>query len=536
LAKLPEGADKLGEIQKKRLTVTAAIVMSSIVLSRLTGFFREILIPNMLGTNTVGDAYAIAFRITGLMYDMLVGGAIAAALIPILSGYLARKEEEDGWKVVGTFINVVLVAMVFVSILGMVFAPQIVDIAAWGMKKNAEARSLAVSLTRILFPSVAFLMLAGITNGVLNSYQKFAAAAYGPSIYNIGSVLSILLLSHFGVKIVAVGLMCSSCIYFLVQLGFAWKNFRFYRFKFYLRHSGFRKLFSLAVPSLVSSSIVQINVIVTTSFVTFFGQGSAAALQIADRIWQMPYGVFAQGMGIAMLPTLSADLAVGDVKAFKNTLLKGLKTVLMLTIPSAVGFIILKDSVIAVVQLTKEFSDSAAASAGNMLRFFAIALVSQSIVTIINRAYYANNDTKTPLYIGAGTLLLNAVLSYVLRNTQLGVSGMVLAYSAASTLNAVLLLIILEKKMKGIVLKKLAVFLIKVIPAAIIMGIPLYFINIAVPVHSVSKPVQYLLLAIEVFTGATVYFLTAVVMRIEEAEYVLKTLKGKISKLGKVFK
>jgi putative peptidoglycan lipid II flippase len=293
LAKLPEGADKLGEIQKKRLTVTAAIVMSSIVLSRLTGFFREILIPNMLGTNTVGDAYAIAFRITGLMYDMLVGGAIAAALIPILSGYLARKEEEDGWKVVGTFINVVLVAMVFVSILGMVFAPQIVDIAAWGMKKNAEARSLAVSLTRILFPSVAFLMLAGITNGVLNSYQKFAAAAYGPSIYNIGSVLSILLLSRFGVKIVAVGLMCSSCIYFLVQLGFAWKNFRFYRFKFYLDTAVSGNVFPGGAVTF-SSSIVQINVIVTTSCLPF-SQGSAAALRYRqDRA--DPYGVFAQGM------------------------------------------------------------------------------------------------------------------------------------------------------------------------------------------------------------------------------------------------
>ncbi len=524
----------MGDIQKKRLTGAAAVVMSSIVLSRVTGFFREMLVPNMLGTNSVGDAYAIAFRITGLMYDMLVGGAIAAALIPVLSGYLEKKEEEEGWKAVGTFINVVFAAMFLISILGIIFAPQVVSIAAWGFKEDKEAVSLTVSLTRILFPSVAFLMLAGLTNGILNSYHKFAAAAYGPAIYNTGSALSILLFSRFSVKAVAVGVMCSSMIYFLIQLSFALKNLKFYRFRFYLKHPGFKKLFYLAVPSLISSSIVQVNAIITTSFVTFFGQGNAAALQTADRIWQMPYGVFAQGMGIAMLPTLSADLAVGDVERFKNTLLKGLKTVLLLTIPSAVGFIVLNRPVISIFKLTKKFGDAAAVNAGNILIFFSIALLTQSIVTIINRAYYANNDTKTPLYIGASTIIINVILSYILKNTSLGVAGMALAYSIASTLNAALLLIVLEKKMKGIYLNKLAAFIVKVIPASAVMGIFLFFVSRAVPFESSSKPVQYLLLAFEVSAGAAVYFLAVLAMKVEEAGYMYNIFKGRIKKLGKI--
>ena len=178
-------------------------------------FLREMLVPNMIGVNEAGDAYTIAFRITGLMYDMLVGGAISAALIPILSGYIAKKDEENGWKAVGTFINVVIVAMSVVCLSGIIFAPQLVSLIAVGFESEAQ-KQLTVDLTRILFPSVAFLMLAGLSNGVLNSYHRFAAAAYGPSIYNIGSALSILLFSksQWGVRGVAFGVMGSAIIYF----------------------------------------------------------------------------------------------------------------------------------------------------------------------------------------------------------------------------------------------------------------------------------------------------------------------------------
>lgn len=223
--------------KNKKLTSAALIVMSSIVVSRITGFLREMLVPNLIGVNEEGDAYTIAFRITGLMYDMLVGGAVSAALIPILSGYIAKDDEETGWKVVGTFINVVIVAMVIACFLGIFFAPQLVSLIAVGFETDAQ-KQLTIDLIRILFPSVAFLMMAGLCNGVLNSYNRFAAAAYGPSLYNIGSALSIIVFSSskWGVRGVAFGVMASSLIYFLFQLSFAVKNLKFYRFRFYLKH------------------------------------------------------------------------------------------------------------------------------------------------------------------------------------------------------------------------------------------------------------------------------------------------------------
>jgi putative peptidoglycan lipid II flippase len=505
--------------------------MLSIVLSRITGFVREILIPNILGTNEIGDAYVIAFRITGLMYDLLVGGAIAAALIPVLSGYLAHDEEEEGWKAVSTFINTVFIAMVFTCILGIIFAPQIVSFSNDIFNMKLKSFGLAVKLTRILFPSVAFLMLAGITNGVLNSYNKFAAATYGPSIYNIGSALSILIFSRYGVEAVAVGVMASSIIYFLFQLAFGLKNMKFYRPSFFLHHAGFKKIFSLAVPSLASSSIVQINIIITTFFVPFFGTGNVTAFQTADRIWQMPYGVFAQGMGIAMLPMLSANLAIGEIEQYKNTLLKGLKTVLFLTVPSAVALVMLNYPVISIFKLSKKFSDAAAVNAGNILMFFSIALITQSVVTVLNRAFYAGNDAKTPLFIGVTTILLNIFLSYILRHTSLGVAGMALAYSAASTLNACLLILILNRKMKGIYIKKLMLFILKVIPSALLMGGVLFAINRFIEFSDLSKIIQFIALAAYVIIGAIFYFAAALILKIDEAQNAVSTIKIRVKKI-----
>jgi len=520
----------LEKTQQKKLTSATAIVMSSIIVSRLTGFVREMLVPNVFD-KAVSDAYYTAFKVTQLMYDMLVGGAIAAALIPILSGYIAKGKEKDGWKAAGTFINLVFMSMILVCTLGMIFTRPLVKVIAIGFK--GESTELTVTLTRILFPSVAFLMLAGLANGVLNSYNRFAAAAYGPSIYNIGSAVSILLFSKYGPEAVAFGVMCSSIIYFLFQLSFAIKNMKYYRFRLYIRHPGFLKLFRLAIPSLLSSSIVQVNVIISLMFTSLFDQGSVTAFNMADRTWQMPYGIFAQGIGIAMLPTLSATLVTGDVSSYKSILLKSLKTVLFFTVPSAVGIVVLNRPIIKTIfEFSDVFTEDLIPIGGQILMYFSIALMTQSIVTVMNRAFYANNDTKTPLYIGSSTILMNIVLSFILyRFTNLNTAGMALSYSLTSATNAILLLVILNKKMNGIYLGRLVKFASKVMVASVVMGIGIYFLN-KVPFNLDSKMMQILHLLLMVGVGAVLYFGCIIVLGIKNVSYFFDNIFEKL-KLSK---
>lgn len=522
--------------EKRKITSAAVIVMSSMILSRITGFLRSTLIPNLM-IKTDSDALFAAFKTTDIMYNLLVGGSIAAALIPVLSGYIARGEEKEGWKVVGSFINSIFLIMLVISGLGIIFAPQVVSLTAPGYDK--ETSELTVTLTRILFPSVSFIMLAGLTNGILNSYQRFAAAAYGPTIYNLGSVVSILTFYKYGVDKVAYGIMLSAFVYFSFQLSFAYSNIaKHYKFKIYSKHSGYKKITKLAIPSLLASSVTQLNTVISQSYTSNFRLGSVTALNNANDIWQLPYGIFAMGMGTALLPTLSEKLALGEKESFKKILSKGIKSVLFLTIPSGVGFILLREPVIsAIYKWSGNFDSERILHTGNILMFYSLALFSQSILAIVNRAFYACNDTKTPLYSGITSILSNALFCYIFyRFTSLEASGMALAYSIAGTINALILLFVLNRKLKGIHLKELIIYILKIIVSSLLMGVLLIFVIKLVPVDftrafTIENKVEelcYLLAMIAV--GAIIYFIFAFVMSVEETRYFFTLIKSKIRK------
>ena len=507
----------------KKITGAAIIVMSSLVVSRITGYLRTILINNLLSASQ-SDSLLAAFRTTDLMYNMLIGGAISAALIPILSGYLARGEEEDGWKAVGTFINVIFLSMVVVSTLGVIFAPWVVSLTASGLE--GQVRETTIQLTRILFPSVGFMMLAGMTNGVLNSYKRFAAAAYGPSLYNLGTALSILVLSRFGVKYVAFGVLASAIMYFLIQISFALPNFKYYSPRLLWRHTGFRRLFRLAIPSLAASAVVQINILISQNFISLFKhEGSITAYYNANDIWQLPYGIFAMGLGTALLPTLSEKLALKQVEDFKSILNSAFKTILYLIIPSAVAFMTISKPVISVVyKWSGNINAERIVTAGNILLLFTAAMIAQSMLALLNRAFYANNDTKTPLYVGTLAIVLNFAFCWIfLKTTKLGPAGMSLSYSIQSLINMTIMMYILSKKMNGMGWKKLLVYSLKLVVAALMMGAIIFGINSLIPVdftqdytiHSKLKEISAL--GFEIIIGASVYFGFTMLLKVEEA-------------------
>lgn len=530
----------LNDSQGKRLASAAAIVMSSIILSRITGFFREIMLTQKIGLSWAQDAYIAAFTVPDLMYTLLVGGTISAALIPFLSSYLQKDEEEKAWKAVSIFINVVIAGMILLSTLGIIFAPDIIPIVAHGFtNKSPETKELAIKLTRILFPSVSFIMLAGICNGVLNSYRKFAAAAYGPTIYNLGCILSIFLFADEKVESmekVAIGVSLSAAAYFLFQFSFAFKKFKFFRLLLDFSNNEFRKLFRQAIPSLLSSSFVQVNVIISTSFVSLFAFGDISAFRNANTAWQFPYGIFAMGIGTAILPTLSRKFAAGEIDEYRNILTKSLTSALFLTIPSAVGFIILREPVIrAIFKWSNKLTYENISHIAGILALFSIAMITQSIVATINRGFYAVHDTKTPLFVGIGAVLLNLCFGFLFyKTTNLGAKGMALSYSIISTINSILLIILLERKNKGLHLKRFFLFIFKALPSSLVMGVVLFFLD-RLPYSPKSKIYELLFLLVEIFIGALFYYIMMVFLKSSEAIYFLNIFKQKF-KLKKYVK
>ena len=521
----------MNRLKNSSVSTAAMIVMTSMVISRLTGFFRETILSWKVGLSWVQDAYVAAFTVPDMMYFLLVGGTISAALVPFLSGKLERDEEQEGWRAASSFINVVFIIMVLLCGLGMIFAPQIIPAVAPGFaQKSPQTQELSIRLTRILFPSVSFIMLAGICNGVLNSYKKFAAAAYGPSIYNIGCAISILLFADTEAESmvrVAYGVAASAAIYFLLQLSFVIKKFKYYKPVIDLADKGYQKLFGQAVPSLLSSSITQVNVIISTAFVSLAAlEGGLAAFRNANTLWQLPHGIFAMGIGTAMLPTLAGKYASGERHEYKNLLMRSLTTVLFVALPSAVGFIVLREPLVrAVFKWGGKFNEADVTLVASIIVMFAMSIITQSIVSIMNRAFYAIQDTKTPMMIGIVSVFLNLGLGLVFyRFVDLGAAGMAQVYSIISMVNAVLLLLLLNRKVNGIYMDRLWRFTVRAVPSALVMGIVLTVLE-SIPLRLDTKALQLLYLTGEIILGVAAYSGMMLLMKAEDAKYLIKMLK-----------
>lgn len=520
--------------RENSISTAAIVVMGSIILGRFTGFLRETVLSWKVGLSWVQDAYVTAFTVPDLVYVLLVGGTISAALVPFLSGKVEKGEERDGWIAASTFINVISLIIAVICACGMIFADKIIPVVAPGFTDSSpQTRELAVKLSRILFPSVFFIMMAGICNGVLNSYRKFTAAALGPSIYNLGCTLSIYLFADTDPESMAKAagfVTLSAFVYFLIQLIFSFRKFRYYRPVLDLAGEGFRKLFGQAVPSLLNSTTAQLNTVISTAFVSMSAvEGSLAAFRNANTLWQMPHGIFAVGIGIAVLPSLSGKFATGEYEEYKTLLMKALTSVLFFAIPSAAGFLVLREQLVrAVFKWGGRFTEENVPFVAEILAFFCLAMITHSTVTIMNRAFYAAQDTRTPLAAGLVSVILNLALGYVFyRHTDLGAAGMALSYSLISLVNSFILLVLNVKKLKGIDAGELAAFLLRAVMSAAVMSAVLWGIREIVP-YPGEKASQLVYLVLEIIAGCAVYLAMMLLLKSQEAIYLVNNIRRKL--------
>jgi putative peptidoglycan lipid II flippase len=487
------------------------------------------------------------------MFSLLIGGAISAALVPVLSGSISKGGEGEGWQAISRFINLTMALTAVVCFFGIIFSERLVVLFAQGWNPAVPEDMLKITaaarLMRVLFPSVAFLMLAGFANSVLYSYQRFASAAFGPALYNVLCIASIALLSGGGpedlyhVDRVVVGVMTSSFVYFIFQTAWAYKNIKGnYTLTFDLAHKGFRRLFKLALPSLVSSSVIQINTMVSVSFSSRFEAGSIAAMRMADRTWQMPYGIIAQSMGIALLPDLSGKYANGDHEGYRSALHAGLRYVLLLAIPIAAACVTLNNLIMRTLFLnSNRMTEADIALTASILICYSSALITQSINTILTRAFYACNETKTPMYTGISIIGLNILLSMGFYYfTPVGVRGPAFAYSISSLVNLCLLVWLLNRKLPGLgVLGGMGPYFAKTIGAALCMSGFLALIGLAIPAGLLTGPVsvslkirQAAVLGVNAIAGAAVYFGLLILFKLPEACVMLGRFIGRRGENG----
>ncbi len=441
--------------------------MATSLVSRVLGFFRETIIAGLFGQTGVTDAYNAAFVLPDLLYWLLVGGVLSSAFIPVLSDYIAKDNEEEGWRVVSSVINITFLALSFLIIIALIFTSQFVHLLVPGLKTNMD---LAVHLMRILLIQPLFLAMSGLTMGILNSYKIFWPSAVGSVLYNACIIFFGPLLAYrLGIAGFAVGVVVGALANFLVQVPALKKvGFRYYAVIDW-RHPSVQRIAILALPIILSFALNQIQVMVNANLGSFLTEGSITAIIYSNRLSQLPVGIFAVAVAMAVFPTMTEQAALQQWDKFRVMSSSAIRMVMFITIPISIGMIILRYPLIRVLFQHGKFTSESTLMTAIPLVYFSMGIVAQSVIQILPRIFYALQDTWTPALIGILAMGVN-LLGALLLIQPLAHGGLALANMIASFVNMLLLLLILRQRMGQIDGKHLLGTFIKTLAISVFVG------------------------------------------------------------------
>ena len=417
-----------------------ATVSGFTALSRVLGFLRDILIANFLGSGPIADAFFVAFRFPNLFRRLFAEGAFNAAFVPVF----AKRLEEEGREAareLGEQVQAVLALWVFAfSGLAIVFMPWLMPLIAPGFRDDPEQMQLAVELAQICFPYLFFMSLTAMLSGVLNSLNRFAAAAAAPVALNLFFIASLLLLVPASQQPGHV-LAWTVSIAGLAQVLMVVIACR--RAGLLLRPSrprlspGVRRVFKLMGPGVLSAGVLQINILVGT-MIASLQAGAVSWLYYADRVYQLPLGLIGIAIGVVLLPDLTRKLRGGDSGQALTSLNRAIELALLLTLPATAALLVIPQPIASVLFERGAFTAADGEATAQALFAFALGLPAYVLVKVLQPAFYARENTLTPFHFAAVAVAANVALSLALFY-WIGFVGIALATAAAAWLQTALL-------------------------------------------------------------------------------------------------
>lgn len=514
----------------KKVAKAAGFLMVAMLLSRMLGYVREAALASAFGKTWITDAFLAAFTVPDFMYDLLVGGILSSAFIPVFSSYLATDKEDEAWEVASTMINLIIIIMVVCIALGMIFTPYLTKAVAY--KFTGQTLQLSVKLTRIMFPAFVILALNGLIMGMLNSYKHFAAPAIGAIAYNLCIIVAGLLFAKkLGIAAFAIGVVIGHTTNFLIQLPVLAKKGMKYKFKLNLKHPGVKKMFLLMIPAMLGLAANRVNLIVNQNFASGISEGSITALRLASRLMWLPMGVFAGSIAVAVFPTLTSQAARKEMDDFKETLSMGIRSILLIIIPASVGLAVLSVPIVRLLFERGEFTHAATLVTANALIFYCIGLFAQSAVWVVTRAYYALHDLTRPLKVALTTIIINIILNYFLRPV-LQERGLALADSIAVIYNLTVLLFVLQKKIGGIGIRKIFRSFVMITLSSGLMGVVVYLVSTYLGSHldlSVRLN-QVIQVGASIGLGAVVFAVAILMCKLDETQVIVDMIRRKFKR------
>lgn len=504
-----------------------ALLMFSLATAKLTGFAREILIAPTFGYGVNTDAYFIGFQIPDLFYQLLVGGTFAAAVTPAVSSALARDEEKKLWRSLSTLINVFLIAFLIAIALGEVFAGPIIQ--AYNPSKDAAIIERATMVARMLFPQTIFLFLAGMCVGVLNGHKLFQRAAFTTTLYNIVCIFFMLRWgddSPGAPAKVALGVVISAAINFF-YLAFMARRVIHYKPMINLKDEGYRRLLRLAVPTLISGTVIQLNSIIQTAFANQF-TGAVTSLRHAQTTWKLPYGIFALAVASVMSPNLTRAFANRRFEDMRMIYTQSLRRALYFVTPFILIFAVMAEETMeAVFQWGGAIPMENLLIEGQLLRLYVPAIFFLTFYEVVNQAFYARHVTRISLATSVISLILNPLLCILFtRVLDFGIYGLPLAYVLNSAINMVLISTLYRLHIKKARPYRMLPFYLRILLCSATTVIVTLGLN-TLPLDTTSKGLQLLIYSVKALLAMLTYYLTGLAIDLREA----RDLQGVIRRI-----
>lgn len=502
--------------EHRSLLKSTSTISSLTILSRVFGYFREQRIAYLLGTGDTADAYNIAYAIPNLLRRLVGEGAVSAAFIPTFTRYLTDKGKEEAFEFANTLLAALTLLLLILTIGGIVFSGHIVTFVAEGFD-NAAKFEATTRLNRIMFPYLAFVSLSALAMGVLNSFHKFAAPAFAPVLLNVSVISFSFFAGLFSEPAIAlaIGVVAGGVLQLAIQipslLKLGWKM----RWIWNLSHPGVRRVVKLMGPLLFGVGIVQVNLVVGWRFASRMEEGAVASITYADRIMELVLGGYAIALATAILPLLSRQATERRIDEMRNSLNFAVRVILFVTLPATVGLIVLRVPIIQVLFEHGQFDPRSTGQTAWPLLFFALGLSAFAVMKIIVPAFYALQDTRTPVLVALLAMFVNIALNFLFFDL-LANGGPPLANSASAAFSTVLLTGIFRRRYGPIGVKEILKSVARFAVASAVLGLVCYAALVLPGFYAGGLPQRIAALVTIIAAAMVAYFGTARLLRTRE--------------------
>lgn len=540
--------------ERKQVARAAGIVGSVTMISRVFGYLRDACIASYFGAGTFADAFIVAFRIPNFLRRLLGEGSLTVSFVPVFTDVLEKKGKNRAKELASVCFTLFSMILAVLTVIGAVFAPQIVMVLAPGYMGVPEKAELTVMLTRVMFPYVLLICMVALAMGILNSLKHFFAPAFAPVLLNVAMILTAVFLSPYvdpPVLALAIGVLIGGVAQLAFQIPFLAKRGYLPRLIFRFNDPELKRIGWLMLPAVFGVAVHSIAMLINTSLASMLKEGANSYLFYADRLMELPLGIFAIAIGTAVLPSMSRQAAHNDFDGLKDTMSYALRLVLFVTLPATAGLIALDVPIINVLFQRGAFTYADTVATSQALTFFCYGLPFFAALRVVVPTFYSMKDTLTPVLLAVAALVTTILCDLMFIGPvqykqmesfawlaehmnvigPLAHGGLALATSVGAMVNFTGLMIILKGRIGRLGGRKIAKSFVKSAVASEAMGLGVY--NLCGLFDFSSNGLSLVkvgALFLCIVAGVGIYCLVAIALGSDELQGVVKILRDRFVK------